>query len=277
MSPFRMILVPLDGSTFAEQALPLAMRLAEKCPAMLHLSLVHIPVPGWYSAAEVVVLSPALEQEARDREELYLAGAASRVKEKSAVPVTTSRLDGGVAAALADQVAKTGADVVIMTTHGRGGLSRLWLGSVTDRLIRRLMVPVLVVRPTESGIRTDPPLKRILVPLDGSALAETVLPSVRALASAAGAELVLAMVVEPVPTLLPLFPHPLAIESDDIDQREAEARVYLKRIKDDLQATGFNVISRIVMAGDPVTQIMRLADAEHCDIIALAKIGRAHV
>ena len=118
-----------------------------------------------------------------------------------------------------------------------------------------------------------PLLQRILVPLDGSALAEMVLPAVRALASATGAELVLAMVVEPVPTLLPVFPHPIAIESDDIDKREVEARHYLNRIKEDLLAKGLDVRSRIVIGGGPAMQIVRVADEEHCDIIAVATHG----
>jgi nucleotide-binding universal stress UspA family protein len=90
---------------------------------------------------------------------------------------------------------------VAMSTHGRGPLSRFWLGSVADALMRRLPVPLLLVRPQEGApdLSEEPPLRRILIPLDGSALAEEVLAPALALGGLVGAEYTLLWVVRPLP------------------------------------------------------------------------------
>ena len=142
------------------------------------------------------------------------------MKEESNLTVTCKLLDGPPAQTLADHVRENGIDLVIMTTHGRGGLSRFWLGSVADRLVHHLAIPVLVIRPSESARRIAG-ISRILVPLDGSALAESILDPLRTLAGVTGAELVLAAAVEPVPTLLPTFPYPVEVEPGNMDERES--------------------------------------------------------
>lgn len=270
---YRSILVPLDGSAFAEQALPMAVQLAERSGAVLHLALVHVPVPGWYAAAEVAALNPSLEQEARTREAMYLDGAASRIREDTSLTVSCAVLDGGTASALAEHVATAGADLVVMTTHGRGGMSRLWLGSVADRLIRRLTVPVLVIRPTEEGTAPPPIIRRILVPLDGSALAESVLEQAVALAELVRAELVLLSVVEPVPTLLPTLPYPVEIQPENLGDREAEARQYLEGIQAELRRRLVTPRVHTVVEGSPAAQILKVASEEGCQLIAMATHG----
>ena len=73
----------------------------------------------------------------------------------------------------------------MMTTHGHGPLSRFWLGSVADEMVRRATTPILLVRPHEKAIdlAAEPVLRHILIPLDGSALAEQVLGPAAALGS----------------------------------------------------------------------------------------------
>ena len=247
------------------------MRLAEQSSATLHLGLVHVPVPGWFTAAELAITSPMLEEEVLRREEVYLSGAAARVKEESNLTVTCKMLDGPPAQTLADHVRENGIDLVVMTTHGRGGLSRFWLGSVADRLVRHLDIPVLVIRPSESA-RQAPGISRILVPLDGSALAESILDPLRTLAEVTGAQLVLTMAVEPVPTLLPTFPYPVEVEPTNIEEREAVARRYLAEVGARIETRGIIVHERVARGGAP-REIIRLADEEGCDLIAMATHG----
>ncbi len=142
--PYRSILVPLDGSPFSEQALPLAFAIAARSGALVQVAMVHHPVPALATALEVPEIEAQLDQEARVREVTYLNGVVDRWRGGANVPVTSAVLEGPVAEALEEQVEVSGADLLILTTHGRGPLSRFWLGSVADQLMRKLHVPMLL-------------------------------------------------------------------------------------------------------------------------------------
>src|SRR5262249_8289522 len=109
-------------------------------------------------------------------------------------------VEGPIADALCEQAAATGADLIVMTTHGRGGLARAWLGSVADDLIRRLTVPVLLVRPQEKApdLAQEPSLPNVLIRLDGAELAEKILEPAVALGSLMDAEYTLVRVIPPL-------------------------------------------------------------------------------
>jgi nucleotide-binding universal stress UspA family protein len=194
-TPFRLICVPLDGSPFAEQALPAAAEIARQSGAMLQLALVHHPVPALATALEVPEIEAQLDQENRVREQTYLGSIVERVRMTANVPVTGALLDGAVADALQVHVEESQADLVVITTHGRGPMSRFWLGSVADHLMRRLHVPVLIIRPNGSTPTLE--LKTILVALDGSSFAERALEVAVALGKPFGAAFGLVMVIEP--------------------------------------------------------------------------------
>ncbi|MBK8006189.1 MAG: universal stress protein [Gemmatimonadetes bacterium] len=130
------------------------------------------------------------------REVTYLNGVVDRWRGGANVPVTSAVLEGPVAEALEEQVEVSGADLLILTTHGRGPLSRFWLGSVADQLMRKLHVPMLLVRP-QGDVAPEPRLERILVSLDGSPFAEEAIGGAMALAKPFGAAVALFMAVEP--------------------------------------------------------------------------------
>ncbi len=126
---YRHISVPLDGSTFAASALPLAIGLAEKTRAVLHL--VHVAE----SKDDVAAMRAHLAE--------LKAGAESRVPGG----VQAAIVMGEVAMAIATYADEHEVDVVVLATHGRGGVSRAWLGSVAEILISTLPMPVLRQRP----------------------------------------------------------------------------------------------------------------------------------
>src|SRR5205085_3150383 len=106
----------------------------------------------------------------------YVEGVAATVRATGGVPVETAVLDGQVVATLCKHAAEVKANLMVMTTHGRGPLSRFWLGSTTDELVRHTPVPLLVYRPTpDKPPPADFRFHRILVPLDGSDVAEEAL------------------------------------------------------------------------------------------------------
>ena len=174
------IVVPLDGSSLAEHALPFAEALAQRANAKLKLVLIHAPNPQLEPGPEYVKVELAMQK--ADRE--YLRSITGRLRVHLGRSVTSAVIRGApVAQTLSVYSREIGADLIVMTTHGRGGLRRAWLGSVADQLIRTSDVPLLVIRPGESG--TAEPvaeLREIVVPLDGSELAEAVLEPAAALA-----------------------------------------------------------------------------------------------
>jgi nucleotide-binding universal stress UspA family protein len=157
---YRDILVPLDGSPVAESALPLAALLAESAHARLHLTLIHEPAPALVGMGGLPLPSPDLEEASRGRETAYLAGIAARWHKAAGSQVEFRLVQGRAGPDLCEEAAKLGADLVVMTTHGRGALQRLWLGSVADYLVRHLTIPVLLLPRRAGSASTNPPTIR---------------------------------------------------------------------------------------------------------------------
>src|SRR5690606_5159085 len=178
IASYHEVMVPLDGSQFAEQALPYAEAVVRRTGARLVLVRVHeLPI-----GADGVALDPQMDEEFRERSREYLGRIADEVASRLGVAVQTRMLVGR-AAAMLERAAREGeVDMVVMSTHGRGGFERVWLGSVADEVVRCLEVPVLLVRPRNDGDASRrATFDRILVALDGSVLSEQILPHASAL------------------------------------------------------------------------------------------------
>jgi nucleotide-binding universal stress UspA family protein len=246
------ILVPTDGSPDSEKALAIAQRIAQAHGAELLLARAAEPVSSAYSTVHEGVgaelyatASQEIEAEAqRGLQELdaRLSAQGSRTR--------TVLLRGTAAGALLDCEAREAPDLVVIASHGRGGLARFALGSVADRLVREGHCAVLVVR------RTGPDsnrMERALVMLDGSGLAEEVLPEVEALAG------------KPI-TAVRLF----RVVADPSD-REA-ALNYLRGVAARL-ASHFESVETVVDTGEPRRLVARAA--EDVDVVALCTHGRS--
>jgi nucleotide-binding universal stress UspA family protein len=191
------LLLPLDGSPFAEAALPQAVAVASRMQATLHLVRVR--------QFHAVAAGPMVAAEEEDREAVagYLDRIAERVGRISQVPVKPAILEGPVVETLDEYVQRERIALVVLSTHGRRGLSRVRLGSVADALLHRLRVPMLAVRPPEGAADVDfvtpvaPGCRAVIVGLDGSALAAAILPTAEAYAAMWRAPLQLVRVVQP--------------------------------------------------------------------------------
>lgn len=137
---FKQVLVPLDGSEVAEQALPVAREIVETYGARLHLLRVLPYVP---LASSFVQTASRLNEELLQSGHAYLETAVEKLGELEGV--STAVHIGSPAASIEDYIAAHDIDLVVMTSHGRGGLARAMLGSVTARIVG-LGPPVLVVR-----------------------------------------------------------------------------------------------------------------------------------
>jgi nucleotide-binding universal stress UspA family protein len=196
------LIVPLDGSELAERALPLAVRLAlvrKSGLVLIRAAIAPMPTGLDWTPEPVAVVDDWEERRASAVEEAqqYLSLWADRLA--SQVPVKTAVSYGDALAEILAAVEKYKADGIVMATHGRTGLAHLLHGSVTEAVLAHSAVPVFVVhaRPIEAvGPTADSAPARIMVPLDGSSLAEAALPSALDMLSDEG-ELVLVCVVAP--------------------------------------------------------------------------------
>jgi len=265
MTQYRSLLIPLDGSGFAEQALPIAIEIAQAARASVRLALVHQPV------------SPSTKARlaALKAERGYLRQVATRVKELTGSKVTGVTLHGPVAATLREYIDVTGADLVVMTTHGRGMLERAWLGSVADALLRTVEVPMLLVRPRKEGPPTAGlKVSRMLVPLDGSPLSEQIIPPAVAMARLLGAEVSLVQLVEPVKLPSEFPPGITDFDPDLTTLREEQARDYVDSLASTLRADGLRVNGASGVTPSVASGLLQLAHDPAVGMVALATNGR---
>lgn len=273
---YRALLVPLDGSSFAEQALPMAVEIAVRSGATLHIVVVHSAIAVVPGPGEPVVLDPAVDDASRRQEEKYLATVSKPLTGQGVHQVVTSLLDGPTAQRIGDYVRAHAIDLVVLTTHGRGVLSRFWIGSVADRLVRLLETPILLIRPQAvRGAPSPAMVRRILVPLDGSPLAAAMVEPVSRFGQLLGAEFTLfrAVVLPPL-VWLPLPGVIMPPEVAGMPARlELEANRYLHQVAQQLRLKGSSVEIAVEVAPEPVAAIADYAERHGADLIALATHG----
>ena len=273
----RSLLVPLDGSTFSERSLPFAGKIARATGASLHLAQVHVPYePDSLLGSTQFQLEGVnvaeYDAQHRDREEDYLTRLTERLADEGG-PVDSKMLDGTeVAEELASYADEVHTDMIFMTTRGYSGANRLWLGSVADEMIRQSRLPMFVIHPEEPGMLPDGvfSVRHILIPLDGSKLAESVIDPATELARATGAFITLAHVVptgelNDWPVLAPLRESPVP--------KLDGALAYLGGVADELRAEGLDVRTHAVHGAHAAVTIAEIADQLDADVIALATHG----
>jgi nucleotide-binding universal stress UspA family protein len=271
---FAKILVPLDASAMAEQALPVAAGIANRTGAELRLVLVHEPIPfdGYPDAPWNAV--------ALGTETAYLDGKARELEARQGIRAVTDHRTGSAIETIVSVAHAQGVELVVMTTHGRTGLSRVWLGSVADSVMRSLDVPVLMLRPVEHGAAqpTDGTFHRIMIPLDGSARAESII-DVALVLGGPSATYLLAQVTGPVPIVLsssePYALLPVVVDVDATALAVESATRYLQGVAEKLRAKGMTSIEQTVITSElTAPTLLELATAKHVDLVAIATHGR---
>jgi nucleotide-binding universal stress UspA family protein len=272
------LMVPLDGSPYAEQALPLAVELARRSDGHLHVALVRSSLPLDVDPTPV----HAYLQGVATRMEVELPGRISHEVLVDELGPLAYRPPASnlMATLLARHAGAKRIELIIMTTHGRGGIRRAWLGSVADSLIRLAPCPVLLVRPRDEdgppAARTARPVRHILVPLDGSEDAARVLASATDIGSAFDSSYTLLRVVsplawDPVGDLYASYP----AETPELNREAAAAE--LEAAAAPLREAGAEVATDVMMDVSPAPAILDYADARNVDLIALSTSGAGRV
>jgi nucleotide-binding universal stress UspA family protein len=269
-------LVPLDSNAIAEHVLPHVTLLAKALqqPVVLVSVLAdagHLdPVAHAYDAAIA-----ELQQQRREYAQHYLDGVRDRLA-ADGIAVTTQVLTGPVAEGILGAASAQHVGLIAMATHGRVGPERWFLGSVADRVVRTASVPVLLVRPRD-GEAMPAAFTQIVVPLDGSPLAEAALPYATLLARTFAAPVTLIRTVplqwwaasggDPSIGVDGLPPEVLTAIEDD-------AKEYLARVAERLHAEGLNVSTSFALFRAPDFEITDSA-ASPGSLVVMTSHGRS--
>ena len=264
----RLILVPVDGSNFSEAALPPALRMARRMQARVEIVSVHEPIP--------TLDYEVWESQAREWSEKYLEETVAELRGDHGVELSWKVLSGGAAEAIQEEVESSGADLVVMASHGRGAFSRVWLGSTSDAVIRHATVPVLLVKPHEGGDdHADHPFRHMLVPMDGSKLSEQVLECAMDLGHVDGVRYTLVRVFPyPAEFASAYLPHTVQLNAQVIEEGKKEAKSYIEARAAELRAEGHEVEGKLIVDANPAAGILHAAEEVGADIIAMATHGR---
>ncbi len=272
---YKKMLVPLDGSELAEIALEYAKEVASKL--RLSLVLLHVYSPA---EAEQVPARQAYINSKVDtvRRELKAAEAGSGPVSEE-VTVRGELVEGYPAEEILRYAEENSIDFILMSTHGRTGI-KLWaMGSVADKILRSSKVPIWLIRagaPPEI-ISDRLPTRRMLVLLDGSELAESVLPHVETLARQRGADLVdiiLLGVCEPMPVAAYYYSTVPIDWEDYIVRCKREDEQYLAKIEMRLKSAGLKAHLELLM-GKPADAVIDYVSKNPVNLIVMSTHGRS--
>ena len=265
----KKIMVPLDGSEFAEAVLPYAAEIARRTSSRVLLFTAVTPIATWDATASMVRWDRELElaQEYLNRKAAELtAGGLS---------VDATAMLGDAAECILKVAREEKIDLIALTTHGRSGLTRWLFGSVATKLVQSSDLPLLVIRP-QDGAPKPQPLDRILVPLDGSDTAQSILPFVEELAKRLDASLILFHAIAPI-TAYPGFEatNPAAV-GQVLEEMQQHAGQMLSRIVQEMQGRGLKA-EALVAIDLAVDGVIHAAQDTRADLIALGTHGRSGV
>ena len=268
-------MVPLDGSAFAERALPLAVDIARRAGAKLQI--VHVrSVPAdhdWRDRSTPDHLVRDFQVAASSHKASYLERVADGLRRESAISVASRIVDSrDVVGALCEAAGE--ADLVVAAAHGKGVIRRWMYGSTVRQLVGKLSVPVIVVG-SDGSFSTPPPqrLRRVLIALDGSRRAERALGPTLALGDITNAESILLRAV-PVSTAFGA----LAYRSGTGEWHNTPGRMhlaaverYMRRLTLRLKQHSNVVDSRVVLSHKSIARtIAANAAAVNVDLVAIA-------
>ena len=265
---FKRILVPLDGSELAERALFPALALAEAMSAKLFFIRVAIPLS--------LNLDPKLGQRIielrQDEAKRYLWSIQSRFSSSQA-DVETQVLVGRAARSIINFAQENEIDLIVMSSHGRSGVNRWIYGSVADKVLHNAPCAKAIIHPQ---VIIEPfSIKRILMPLDGSSIAEQALEPVLALAEALSAELIFLRVTT-VPQIVVQSVSGWPGLDAVMEATEQEANAYLQGVQAAMGDSSVSTSLRVT-AGPAAEVIIGAVDNQKVDLIVMCSHGRSGI
>lgn len=273
------VMVPLDGSPAAEAALPWAILLAKRSNSAIRLVGVHA-APAVLLDGETLVGSVIPDDSIRERETEYFANVQKRVS-ATGVTATAHLLDGSVIASLTEYARDLKPDWIVMLSHARGSLARFFLGETATEFVRKSPSPVLLVHPSDGSgdLAAAPEIRHVLVPLDGTELAEQMLAPATALAKSLDVDVELIMALAAVPDIQAIAArHEQGLPGPwDTSSAPKKAELYLEHHADRIRAGSIKVKCRVVQQGEAADVIVAEAKGLPGTVVALATHSRGGI
>lgn len=274
---YSKLLVTLDGSSLSECILPYTRVLARK----LHLSVDLLRVVE-REVVEVAVNPKEnysyadAEADLRTDSNNYLNGVAASFQDVPKVNCFT--LVGEPVEVILEKAAETDNTLLAMSTHGRSGLQRWYLGSVADKVLHAVRNPMLLVKGNEQpgSPAGEAAIDRIILPLDGSELAEQALPHIKALSAGLDAAIDIVRVYSLLTNAYYAEGYVPNFE-EIIDQMREEISAYVAGKTAELDADGLKHGDGIIKEGDPAANIIDLAQETPNSLIAMCSHGRSGI
>lgn len=275
------ILVTLDGSSLAETILPYVAQLATSLK--IPVSLLHAIDPEAVSALTAPDrgrYADQVEEDLKARSSSYLSRVAASFPE--AVSGECHVHVGRPADVIVEYATREEKALLAMATHGYSGAKRMWLGSVADKVLHVCANPMILIRAHEeageAGAAEEAVISSIVVPLDGSVLAEAVLPHVIHIAKALRVPVTLFRVYSLMPTMYSVAGYPsLELEGGARDRIKEQMEGYLSDKAEELRSRGVQNVEPIAVEGDAATEITDMAQKTKGNIVAMSTHGRSGV
>lgn len=273
---YQRILVPLDGSATAEQALPYARLLSKGFKASIELLRVIDSPTADVVDLEHSAIMDQLAETAKAQAEEYLANVAGSLR-TGGLEVSTTILEGDSASSIVSQSEKERGTLVAISTHGRSGLTRWVMGSVSDKVLHATRAPMLIIRSEESAPSPDVNISGIIIPLDGSELAEQVLPHAVAVANALGLKATLLRVTPTAGDYFRYMDYPPADYEDLSKEVDDDAVKYLDNINRRVKLGGVSQTEERLIHGSAAFAITDFVKEVPNSLVAMTTHGRSGV
>ena len=290
---YENIIVPLDGSDASRQVLPYARSIAKTVGATLHLIGVLEPLNrvdnlsrmgsgaqnAPMSQSELVLsedwraLVGGLRREARER-----LDAAAEESRSRGIETTVELLEGEAAEQIIAAGNRQGESLIAMSTHGRSGIGRWMLGSVTDKVVKHTSTPVLIIRAQREEPPDDVALSKVVLPLDGSELAERAIPHAVAFANAFGAGITILRSSSPTAYGFGYADYYAAQTYTDISSEVlSDVRDYVTSAVGRIQGMGVASVEERTPEGNPGAAIIDEVGDDRTKLVVMTTHGRTGV
>ncbi|MFN8381712.1 MAG: universal stress protein [Anaerolineales bacterium] len=273
---FDTILVPLDGSQLADCVLPHVVAISRSFDAEIILLRMLEKNQAGTSAQMFDLLNWQIN---KTKSTLYLEKIKARVQELQ-VRARTAVVEGLVAEGIIEYAQTQGMKLIVLSSHGRNGLTQWGISSITQKIILSAQTSLLIVRAHQYGaysekLSTNPLYQRILVPLDGSQRAENVLPIVTQLAHFHKSQVHLVHVVK-TPEMarqMPPAPEDVHLTNQVIERNREEAANYLEQLRSRSYLEGIDVHTHLITSDHTAVALHQFEEQERIDIVALNAHG----
>ncbi len=271
----RTVLVPLDGSETGERAVPWAKAVAGSDAQIVLMEVTPVASTVRSIGGQVIGTAETIQEGYRQMAEQQLGDAVVKWFGKDD-KVSTVIAIGDPGEQILAAAEEKDADLIVMSSHGRGAIGRFVSGSVADRVVRHAPLPVMIIGP-EGDIATDAKIGRVIAPIEDSDLSRAALPIAGAIAKLAGAPVLVINVVVPTTDIVTIYPGmvgtvPASAIDDSHDQLTVAARTIVDQAVAFLKNDGVDASGEIYQGGAANSIMSALQPG---DVIVLSSHARS--